>query len=529
MYNWVLIRYLYYITFLMKPLIDELEKAEKHEQFLNDKSNFRHGADGLSTEMRDQIYDKHTICIEGRRKYRAFGSRKKWWVDEYRFNEKKYEAAVRCAQGQVKNCERKINDELWYKEAELRNLKSKGSEVEENIFDLDRKISNVKHEDRWIEKDNANEYEKLLYGSTNYSEKVKNQISQAKNSQSQVQKEIASVNSQISYKKTDISRLETQRNQIHSKLTERQKIKSDWDNQLYQQKQQNNSISNQITNLRAEQHQNQNKVTATVNLNQNLSNELDEKTDESSKKLEELKSNLVNLSEQERSLIVHHLLNKDDQHELIGLCNSLKIDSTYLAHLAIGSNSKKSFEMALNMGADFGSLIADKTLLQICISNGQNDFATKIINANNHLNVSLMNSLAQNDMQTFNMLLNLRANLVKENFHGLSLLHTAVAMNKIEAARKIIVTDQSAITDLDAAKFKQTLKRADEVMQNELQQYFNIDLNIDDLQQEQQNLSQQKLEQQNHAENNLQTFNEVEVSGQIRGHAAEDVGNEFGF
>ena len=372
----------------MKPLIDELEKAEKHEQFLSDKSNFptarkpEYKSYGFlrrketTSELIKQIYDKHTVCVEGDREYFGlFGPTEKEWYDEYRFNEKKHAAAVSGAREQVKNCEQKVESKLKSKEEELNNVYSETYATKREIEKLHSEIKN-----------NSTKHQKVCEENARLAE------------------DIADKQQQIPHMNLELTNLNSQINSINA--------------------------SNRV------------QETQIQNAQKNL-DMLSQKLDGVQVKILE---QVMEASEEKRAFFISELFEQSGTEFMVNAIKNQGYDADFLGYLAMNKNDQKLFNFALQ-DMRLNVLIDGRTLLEHAILTKQNSYINKLLNSGLQLNVSLLNAIKNDDLATINTVVKHSPEILHHKHAGYTVFHVAVATGKFEIAKSFIDIDQSVLND----------------------------------------------------------------------------------
>ena len=119
-----------------------------------------------------------------------------------------------------------------------------------------------------------------------------------------------------------------------------------------------------------------------------------------------------------------------------------------MAELAIKKVNSDLFDFSLSHGADCSNyMLSGQTLLQHLIHRGNEAFIQKILTKNQDLATTLINAIAQNDIQVLDKLLAHNAHLLQEKFYGFTLLQVAIAAenSQIEVIQKLLSLNSTSV------------------------------------------------------------------------------------
>ena len=179
---------------------------------------------------------------------------------------------------------------------------------------------------------------------------------------------------------------------------------------------------------------------------------------------------IKSVTNQERALLFSESVDKPDQiHKTaIDIIKLTGFDPNYLAYIAIDKNRADLFELSIKSGANFRNcFINGKTLFQHAVNN--DNFASKIVLAEQNLDVTLIQSMRSKDYLTIDKLLQLKPDVVTKTVNGYSPLQVAVIYEDYKLTQKFIEKNIASISTLSSENesvFKVALRSSNEEIVN---------------------------------------------------------------
>ncbi len=180
---------------------------------------------------------------------------------------------------------------------------------------------------------------------------------------------------------------------------------------------------------------------------------------QSQKQINDLANNSVEALKsagiEKRTWILSELFGKPENQKIIEIINSLGFNPSELAYLAMGKVDSNLFDFAMLHFADCSNYqVRDKTLLQLAINSGREDFVQRILSKNSDMTGTLLNAISQNDLVTLNRLFSNDVSLLHKKISGYTVLQLAVSLKdpQIDVVKRILELDQNLIKTLSDNK-----------------------------------------------------------------------------